>query len=360
MRRWELVGGGSAKFWEAAVEDALVTVRYGRIGAEGRSQEKELESAEAALVHFDKLVAEKERKGYLEAGSSARQAGSSAPQVGPPAPQQQDVAAAPPLSQRGPEAPPQSGPPDEDTFVLPSSWRRVLHPRRGGVPRGVAAPAADAADRTRGRIRAETHRIEQVLTDPHVDPALVRAARAALAGKPDALGAAALASLVTGRSTAGADDVPFVDAWVAEHGLAFAARAVVEAFDIDSDWQQYARSQGNRALRFRGPTDHIAALSRVRRRTGYGRSSRARTRRPTRRPSPRCASAEPPRGVGSLRPISPRAPPNGPTSASPRSQATEPVVTPCGPCCCAHSTTPRRSPGSARPRSSAGPAGQWP
>lgn len=255
MRRWELVGGGSAKFWEATVEGALVTVRYGRIGTEGRSQEKELESAEAASAHFGKLVAEKERKGYLEVGSTA--------------PPQQGASAKPPVSrqaqqvrqaQQTPEAPPRNGLPDEDTFVIPGSWRRVLHPRRGGVPRGVAGPVSDAADRVQGRIRAELDWIEQVLAAPQADPALVQAARACLAGQPSPLGAAVLAGLVTPAwSTPGTDDAPFADAWVAGHGLPFAVRAVVEAYEVDAGWRQYGGGRSNPVLRFRGPTDHIAS-----------------------------------------------------------------------------------------------------
>ncbi|MDX2704010.1 DUF4132 domain-containing protein [Streptomyces sp. PA03-6a] len=250
MRRWELVGGGSAKFWEAAVDGALVTVRYGRIGAEGRLQEKELGSAEAASAHFGKLVAEKERKGYLEVGSSAPQ---------PPEPAAAAVAAAAkPESQPEPEAPPEGALPDEDTFVLPGSWRRVLHPRRGGVRRGVAVPAPDATDQVQERIAAELDWIEQVLAAQQANPALVKAARAYLAGKPDPLGAAVLANLVTPVwPPAAREDFPFADAWAASHGPAFAARAVVEVFDIDAG-QRHRQGHGIPTLRFRGLTDYIA------------------------------------------------------------------------------------------------------
>ncbi|MFF3947386.1 WGR and DUF4132 domain-containing protein [Streptomyces sp. NPDC001902] len=249
MRRWELVGGGSAKFWEAAVDGALVTVRYGRIGAEGRLQEKELGSAEAASLHFGKLVAEKERKGYLEVGSSAPQ------QPEPTA--AAAAAAAKPESQPLPEAPPEGGLPDEDTFVLPGSWRRVLHPRRGGVRRGAAVPAPDAIDQVQERIAAELDWIEQVLAAQQADPALVKAARAYLAGKPDPRGAAVLANLVTPVwPPAAREDFPFADAWAASHGPAFAARAVVEVFDIDAG-QRYRQGHSIPTLRYRGLTDHI-------------------------------------------------------------------------------------------------------
>ncbi|MEJ8670960.1 WGR domain-containing protein [Streptomyces sp. MS1.AVA.1] len=90
MRRWEFVGDGSAKFWEAEAGGAAVTVRYGRVGAAGRTQVKELDSAEAAEVHLAKMIAEKERKGYREvaaevAAKDSAQAVESAPAVDTPA-----------------------------------------------------------------------------------------------------------------------------------------------------------------------------------------------------------------------------------------------------------------------------------
>lgn len=128
MRRWELVGGGSSKFWEAAVEGACVTVCYGRIGSEGRVQVKALASTGAAEAHFAKLVAEKENKGYTETAAVASE------QVGTPQAKSEDAPR--PSDLVAPEA----GLPDEDTFVMPSSWRRLVLPRRGGVPRVSPSP----------------------------------------------------------------------------------------------------------------------------------------------------------------------------------------------------------------------------
>ncbi|MER5177356.1 hypothetical protein ABT009_03075 [Streptomyces sp. NPDC002896] len=42
---------------------------------------------------------------------------------------------------------------DEDTFVLPSAWRRHLHPRRGGIRRKPAAPVKGAAWEADRRLR---------------------------------------------------------------------------------------------------------------------------------------------------------------------------------------------------------------
>ena len=66
MRRFEFVGGSSAKFWELDVQGKKITVRYGRLGANGQIQTKSFESTEAAQRHADKLAREKMAKGYVE------------------------------------------------------------------------------------------------------------------------------------------------------------------------------------------------------------------------------------------------------------------------------------------------------
>ena len=65
-RRFEFVGGTSAKFYEVSVSGASVTVRYGRIGTQGQSQTKSLANAAAAERHADTLIAQKIGKGYQE------------------------------------------------------------------------------------------------------------------------------------------------------------------------------------------------------------------------------------------------------------------------------------------------------
>ena len=249
MQRWELTGDGSAKFWEAAVEGACVRLRYGRIGTEGRLLTKELDSAAAATAHFGKLVAEKERKGYLgvdlPAALAQTQAAGSVASAG---------RAAPPTV----AAPPQL--PDEETFVMPSPWRRVLHPRRGGVPRVVPGPGAEAVDWLRRRINDDLDWIEKRLTQPGADPVLVKAGRGFLADEVDPLGAAVVASVViTEYSSMQEDATRFADALTVDHGLAFAARAVVDAFDVDTGWSGYGRHQNVQLLLFRGATDSITS-----------------------------------------------------------------------------------------------------
>ena len=65
-RRFEFVGGSSAKFYEVNVSGCQVTVRYGRIGTEGQTQTKTFGDTVAAQKHADKMVAQKLGKGYHE------------------------------------------------------------------------------------------------------------------------------------------------------------------------------------------------------------------------------------------------------------------------------------------------------
>lgn len=70
MRRYELVEGKSAKFWEVGIDGSDVHLRWGRIGANGHSQIKSFASASAAQKEADKLVKSKTKKGYAEVGGS--------------------------------------------------------------------------------------------------------------------------------------------------------------------------------------------------------------------------------------------------------------------------------------------------
>ena len=65
-RRFEFVGGNSAKFWEVDQAGTDVTVRFGRLGTAGQEQTKSLPTPEAAQRHVEKVVGEKLAKGYVE------------------------------------------------------------------------------------------------------------------------------------------------------------------------------------------------------------------------------------------------------------------------------------------------------
>ena len=66
-QRFEYVGGSSAKFWEIKVDGAEVTVRYGRIGADGQQLTKPFADPAAARRHADGLIRAKVAKGYVAA-----------------------------------------------------------------------------------------------------------------------------------------------------------------------------------------------------------------------------------------------------------------------------------------------------
>lgn len=163
MRRWEFVGDGSAKFWEAEAEGAIVTVRYGRVGAEGRTQVKELDSADAAGLHLAKVIAEKERKGYREVEALVGGAFTASAAAASASASVEDSA---PAAEAAAASPDEVVLPDEETFEVPSAWRRLVHPRRGGIGRGGAAPRKDAAELVAGRLKEEADWVEQMLSSP--------------------------------------------------------------------------------------------------------------------------------------------------------------------------------------------------
>ena len=55
-RRFEFVGGSSAKFWEVTATGCDLTVRYGRLGTQGQSQLKAFGSEAEATGHAEKLI----------------------------------------------------------------------------------------------------------------------------------------------------------------------------------------------------------------------------------------------------------------------------------------------------------------
>ena len=69
VRHFEFEEGTSNKFWEVSVNGCEMTVRYGRIGTDGRTNVKKFADAAAARREADKLIAEKTGKGYVETGS---------------------------------------------------------------------------------------------------------------------------------------------------------------------------------------------------------------------------------------------------------------------------------------------------
>jgi predicted DNA-binding WGR domain protein len=66
-------GGGAHKFYEVTVKGASVTIRYGRIGDSGQTQEQKLKNAQEAASFAQKKISEKQKKGYAPAVIGERQ-----------------------------------------------------------------------------------------------------------------------------------------------------------------------------------------------------------------------------------------------------------------------------------------------
>ncbi|MEU9579022.1 DUF4132 domain-containing protein [Streptomyces chilikensis] len=137
----------------------------------------------------------------------------------------------------------------EDLFEMPAAWRRAVPAAlRRGEARAVR-PAAEASQRIARQLADEARWIEQVLDAPRSDPALVAATRAHLAGQHSPLGAAALTRIAFHHQL----QALFVDSWVIEHGLPFAARTLVEMTTVDVHYMQAGHVRSEPELRRSGP-----------------------------------------------------------------------------------------------------------
>ncbi|MFD4676282.1 WGR and DUF4132 domain-containing protein [Lentzea sp. NPDC058450] len=271
MRRWELVADGSAKFWEIEQDGVTVTVRFGRLGAAGQTQTKELATAEAATAHVAKLVAEKEKKGYrpqaastsaatsatpVSAASAATSSAASTNATGTPttAPAASAGAAGTlsgPAASASTTLSPSSEAPtpapvlDEDSWSFPKAWLRDVVRQRGFTPAPEFAVDPAKAAQARQQITDQAEAVERALTVKGSKPELVTAAREFLAGRPDPLGAAAIATVVK-------PGAPAVHAWIADHGLPFAATAAVRLMSItySEQWNQKRGKWTNVCLQY--------------------------------------------------------------------------------------------------------------
>ena len=63
--------GTSHKFWSITVEGTRQTVRFGRIATEGQTQTKEFADEAEARAASEKLILEKQKKGYREVAPDA-------------------------------------------------------------------------------------------------------------------------------------------------------------------------------------------------------------------------------------------------------------------------------------------------
>ncbi|MCZ9343388.1 hypothetical protein NGM37_37105, partial [Streptomyces sp. TRM76130] len=100
--------------------------------------------------------------------------------------------------------------------------------------RAAAKPAEDAVEKAARRYAQEAAWFEEMFSSSGSDPELVQEGRAHREGSPSPLGAAV--EIAVGWHHAMVDVL--VDACVTEHGLPFAARAVVELGCVNPHYMQ--------------------------------------------------------------------------------------------------------------------------
>jgi len=71
----EFEEGTSSKFWRARVDGSTLYTNYGKIGTAGQTSVKDFGDPAAAQREYDKLVRDKRKKGYLDAGAARPAAG---------------------------------------------------------------------------------------------------------------------------------------------------------------------------------------------------------------------------------------------------------------------------------------------
>lgn len=74
MPRYEFSEGSSNKFWDINLSDKSFTTTYGKIGSNGQTTIKTFKSSDDARKEYDKLVAEKVKKGYVLVGGKGKAA----------------------------------------------------------------------------------------------------------------------------------------------------------------------------------------------------------------------------------------------------------------------------------------------
>jgi hypothetical protein len=149
-------------------------------------------------------------------------------------------------------------PPNENLLVIPDDWRAALHPRRGGTPGPSLELDADAVSVVQQWVKETRDEIDHLLDKAQSRRDLVGSARAYLQGEANPQGAAVIAAVLAAEWPLrddyeyGEDPfATFADAWIAEHGLVFAAVATVELSGVFVDGYDWRERTDRRHLRLR-------------------------------------------------------------------------------------------------------------
>jgi predicted DNA-binding WGR domain protein len=206
VRRFVLVAGTSAKFWEVDVAGASLSLRWGALGNDGQTKTKDLGTAAKAEAEQDKLVNKKLAEGYREEGD------------------------APAL--------------ERPRIAWDAKTRALVHPRRASK---IPAPKVDVAKAWTALCAAFDEELDEAVKKgrrkaTEEDRALIDEAVAGFASKtppekadPVVEGVRAALLDVEGHHSNTPPSLvkvheTLVNFWCARYGVAFAARAMTETF----------------------------------------------------------------------------------------------------------------------------------
>ncbi|PRY58501.1 DUF4132 domain-containing protein [Glycomyces artemisiae] len=130
----------------------------------------------------------------------------------------------------------------EDRLEIPAAWLADLPPRRGVRTGEPPVLDADASKRVRGRIGSSDADLRYTLAQPY-NTEFAAAGLRHLDGDPDPEGAAVLSTLLAMEVKRDSTLRPELDAWVQDHGLAFATAAcahslVLHAWNASGRWNK--------------------------------------------------------------------------------------------------------------------------
>ncbi|ATE54382.1 DUF4132 domain-containing protein [Actinosynnema pretiosum] len=143
--------------------------------------------------------------------------------------------------------------PDEDAFA-PGRPARAHHPRHDQDPPRYQAPP-EARGALAGLVARHPDVLAKALAHSQSDPELVASARRHRDGSPDPLGAAVLLEVLAANTPHHQREVLRLVAaeWVVDHGVGFAAQAVVELAEVSAERVERSLEGQLRVVRQRAP-----------------------------------------------------------------------------------------------------------
>ncbi|MEO8703331.1 MAG: WGR domain-containing protein [Kofleriaceae bacterium] len=210
MARYEFKEGSSNKFWQIELDGSSFTTTHGKIGTPGSFLTKDWPDDASAKKEYDKLVAQKTKKGYvLVGGSSApKKSAAKAPVVKAAKPEKFTKSATGAGGAFNAQLAKQidANPDDDGARAVYADWLQAQNDPRGEL--AVIQERLRASPKDKAMLSAE----KKLLKDPAIlDGGLATFMRKA--GKPDLPGATTKPELDAGFRQNSADEPPLRPLW---------------------------------------------------------------------------------------------------------------------------------------------------